>query len=323
VFHRKSVDELMKEGFQLLDDGELERAIRIGKRLKKLRHSSAFEILARAYAEQDDRPGAIRELEEGVGKAPSVWRLWQLLGNLYSDDGRYADAQRAYQRALACPETYEGWVYLNMAIALSREERHLEALEALGRIADDDDELTLRAGRTRMKSLSALGRHAESISLGHHLLEMYEGDTEDESLLAGIHAEIGCALWLSTGDADRALAEAWKALEYSCVESSALWLIREVRNRRSGERRYFQITVHGHGMDPCGDEVLRGFYRGFDVVAATPEQALEYAREFESHDVRPTLTLEKFKIVEASSQEPEGVYSATGHVYYSGSDEAH
>lgn len=40
----------MQRGFQCLEDDDLDEAIRIGLELKELRHSSAFEILALAYA---------------------------------------------------------------------------------------------------------------------------------------------------------------------------------------------------------------------------------------------------------------------------------
>ncbi len=36
----------MNEGFEALDSFDADKAIKIGKKLKKLRHSSAFEILA-------------------------------------------------------------------------------------------------------------------------------------------------------------------------------------------------------------------------------------------------------------------------------------
>jgi tetratricopeptide (TPR) repeat protein len=231
----ESAEELMEEGFRLLKEFEFESAIRVGKRLKKLRHSSAFEILALAYAQQDAKARAIRELEDGVRRAPDVWRLWQLLGNYYSDQERYDDAQKAYQHALTCPSADEGSVYLNMAIALGRERRYPEALHALDQVTDK--ELALRAGSSRMGFLNALESYSEAVALGRDLLAAANAeDLADERTLASIHAELGHALWMATRDATSALAEAWEALRIQFNEPNALWLIREIRNRSALSR---------------------------------------------------------------------------------------
>ncbi|MCI0421586.1 MAG: hypothetical protein L0312_20565, partial [Acidobacteria bacterium] len=78
---QEEVERLMNEGFAALENCSVKRAIKIGQRLKKMRHSSAFEILALAHDLDDDPNKAIEVLEEGVCKAPTAWRLWQLLGN--------------------------------------------------------------------------------------------------------------------------------------------------------------------------------------------------------------------------------------------------
>jgi tetratricopeptide (TPR) repeat protein len=76
--------------------------LRIGYRLTGLNHSSGYEILALAYAGLKMPNKAISTLEEGVRLAPSVWLLWELLGNQYSDQGGYRDAQRCYSESVAC-----------------------------------------------------------------------------------------------------------------------------------------------------------------------------------------------------------------------------
>ena len=49
-------ESLMEEGFELLGQDDTEGAIKIGKRMKKMKHSSAFEILALAYGYKDKLP---------------------------------------------------------------------------------------------------------------------------------------------------------------------------------------------------------------------------------------------------------------------------
>ena len=71
----------MDRGFELVNNGEYEDALDVGMQLKSMRHTSAFEIIALAHAGLDDLEQAIEILEEGVTQGPTVWLLWQLLGN--------------------------------------------------------------------------------------------------------------------------------------------------------------------------------------------------------------------------------------------------
>jgi hypothetical protein len=60
-------------------------ALEIGKKLKSMKYSGGFEIMAMAYADDDQKDKAIECLEEGVKTCPDVWILWQMLGNYRSD----------------------------------------------------------------------------------------------------------------------------------------------------------------------------------------------------------------------------------------------
>src|SRR5262245_30524625 len=125
---------LMQKGFSLLDEHRYEDALKIGRNLKKLRHSSAFEILALAYLRLEKLSKAIAVLEEGVAKAGRVWILWELLGNCYSDAGRYAKAETVYQKALQLQGCDHDVIRLNRAIAFSRGKKNAEAKNALRRV---------------------------------------------------------------------------------------------------------------------------------------------------------------------------------------------
>ena len=122
---------LMAEGFDAVGESDTRRARQIVKELKKLRHSSAFEILAQAYLAEDRLQDAVKTLEEGVRLAPTVWRLWQLLGNCHSDLERYQESDTCHRRALECPSTDPGSIHLNMAIAHSKKQRLAEAVQEL------------------------------------------------------------------------------------------------------------------------------------------------------------------------------------------------
>src|SRR5215475_5566062 len=95
------VSSLMEKGFSYLRLNRISDALATGRKLKRLRHSSAFEIIALAHLRLGAVRKAIAVLEEGVIKAGRVWLLWELLGNCYSDAGRYKAAEAAYKQALS------------------------------------------------------------------------------------------------------------------------------------------------------------------------------------------------------------------------------
>src|SRR5260221_870929 len=124
-------NHLMRKGFSFLDEHRSTDALEIGRKLKKLPHSSAFEILALAHVRSNKLSKAIAVLEEGVTKVGRVWILWELLGNCYSDAGRFAKAEKAYREALTREGCDLDVVHLNRAIAFNRRGKHAEAKIAL------------------------------------------------------------------------------------------------------------------------------------------------------------------------------------------------
>lgn len=310
----------MDKGFEQLESYDYENAIRTGKKLKRMRHSSAFEILATAYAEDGDRPKAIRELEAGVDKAPDVWRLWQLLGNYYSDEERYEDAKGAFDRALSCPDSWVDSVRLNQAIAMHRANEHEAALGTLGQITDDS--LSIRAAATKISVLNSLSQHDEAITVAEQAIEAPSTDPEDSEPLSRVYSGLGRTMWDQGRHAELALKHAWKAIELNNGNDSAMWLIREVQNKRSPNSKYFRMAVHGEWREPIDDDgEIQGFYRSFDVVADTEQAALDLAREFEPEEARPTMTIDECEAIEPAPDSPHGVYVVTGHAYYSETEE--
>lgn len=124
----------MEKGYSALRKQRYRKAIAAGRQLVQRNHSSGFEMLALAYAAVGRKEEAISTLEQGVAVAPSVWLLWNLLGNHYSDLGRHPDAQRCYLKALACQKVEGSYVHFNSAIAFARAKDHESALRALDRV---------------------------------------------------------------------------------------------------------------------------------------------------------------------------------------------
>ena len=169
------ISRLTDKGFSFLRSHHYADALAVGRRLKRLRHSSAFEIMALAHLGLHRLSKAIAVLEEGVAKAGRVWLLWELLGNCYSDAGRYKNAERAYQQRI------------------EDEAASLAALEA----DHDDFRAALRWARSRPRDLLRL---ASALGWFWHLRSHYrEGGAWLEQALAanptGRSHEKARALW--------------------------------------------------------------------------------------------------------------------------------
>ncbi len=309
------IEALMKQGFNLLEECDYDGAIKIGKKLKALRHSSAFEILAIGYNEKGELGKAIKVLEEGVGKVPDVWLLWQLLGNYYSDKKRYADAHRAYESALTCPRAGMSSIHLNQAVVLFREKRYSEALHALEKVTDK--KLELPAGALRIEVLTSLKRFEEAIEFGKGLVKKTTQDEADPMELARAFAALGTAEWEGRKDAESALSRAWKAIHLYKLQSDARFLIREIEAKRSQKSKYFRMDIEGTWPEPFEDESkIHGFFTSYDVVADTKKEALEFIKRFEPEEVRDSLKIDYSKVLESSSDDPKGVYHAAGYRFF-------
>ena len=142
---------MIDKGYASLKAKEHDKAIQIGRDLIDHNHSSGFEILALAFAGLNRKDKAIAVLEKGVATVPSVWLLWELLGNYYSDTRRYTDAQRCYGKALSCPKADTSIIHYNAGLAFFREGRHAEALSALEKVVSGDplERVTALRGKIR------------------------------------------------------------------------------------------------------------------------------------------------------------------------------
>lgn len=114
-------NSLIDEAWKHLNGKSPDDAVSIGQQLVERGHSSGYEILGRAYRQLGELDKAIDIVQEGVSVAPSVWLLWNLLGNCYSDSGAYERAHSCFQEALKCTQVDVSVVMLNQAIACFRE----------------------------------------------------------------------------------------------------------------------------------------------------------------------------------------------------------
>ena len=123
----------MDSGFAHLRAGETDAALALGHELLDMKYTGGVELVALAHQKRGEPLLAIERLEAGVAKAPSVWLLWQLLGNLRDDVGDRERALEAYEHGLACERTDRASLHFNRAVTLGRMDRFEEALADLAK----------------------------------------------------------------------------------------------------------------------------------------------------------------------------------------------
>ncbi|MCP5059270.1 MAG: hypothetical protein GY937_21405 [bacterium] len=319
----EQIEERMNAAYELLEQGDADSALALGRELEELRHSSAFEIQALAHADLGDVGAAIDVLERGVDRVPGVWMLWQLLGNNYSDVGRAADALESFERALSCPNVDTPSLHYNIALALSRQERSEEALSHLdlGHVGSEDAswELVCRVTSLRIGLLRQLERYREALSEGRRLITEARAEGTIDEHLAPVLGEYASALWLAERDRTAAEEAAWQAIELDKHEQSAMWVLRELTDRASERGCLYQLLLMGRWHESLGDdEELPGFFTTYEVVADSADEAIEYARPFEPVSVRHELKIEESEVVEPRPGEPKGVYSVSAYQFFPG-----
>lgn len=320
---RQRIRRLSDQGFEALDSHDLGRAIKIGKRLRKKRYSAAFEILGLAYEKQGKRRKAISILEEGVEKAPVVWLLWELLGNYYSDSGKYKKALRAYQSALNCPSVDEAFVGYNIAIVLGRRNRPADALEYVNRVLTfeiDNVTLEISARATKVSLLSELARHEEANALADEILEQqanYQARAEDTNALSVVETQLAEVLWKGKNDKPAALKFLWRAISHDKSNEEAAHHIRHLRNEKSQESKLFYVLVEGVWHEPLDGLDNPGFYASYHVVADGESEAMKFLKKFEPPPVRRSLIMHECEQLNDWPDKPKGVYKTFPYGFFS------
>lgn len=312
---RKKAERLTKKGYQLIGDDEWDEALRVAEKLNELRYSAGFEIQALALEGKGDIEAAVAALEQGVEQAPQVWLNWQLLGNYRSNLGRYAEAADAYSKGLCCPDAWEGSLRLNQAVLVNRTGRPTEAIEILRSVSDP--ELSLAVTTTRLSAWNAMGKQEEARSEGLRILD--ELNDEDPTGLDGVAFEVFSArLGL---EEDRASLKEWAAswAVLHAPASRTLAAIRELDDLRSPRGRYFRLLIEAQfGEAEVVDRGVLGFFTSVDVVADSPDEALELYRPFAEAFALTSLKTTECEELEARPDGYQGVFKLTPLMYFQG-----
>jgi tetratricopeptide (TPR) repeat protein len=312
--------KLAKAGYEHLENGDTDAALKVAAQLEELQYTAAFEIAALAHGQLGDLDAGVAVLKRGLEIAPTVWINWQLLGNYLSDLERYDEAAAAYEQAIACPEVWESSVRLNQAVLASRRGLHDQALSYVDQVTDA--ELAVQSASARVTALAGAGRLDEAIRVGEAALSADDPRDSDDSResadLADLAASVGRAREGHGAPAEEIVAFAIAALdEYERSNTRLLSLIRDADNRYSPTAKYYRMTVDAKipFTDPLFQEA-KGYVVNYDVVADSVEEALAFVERMEEPAVRGNLIVDEQEILEDRPEDPKGVYKRTARHYY-------
>jgi tetratricopeptide (TPR) repeat protein len=329
AFEDRPTESLMDDGYTALREERIDDALAIARELRNRRHSSAFEIEARARWHQGERDAAVRVLEEGVGKAPKASPLWHWLACYCSDLGRYDAALEAFAREADFEDVVPSANAYNVAVVLERMERAAEALDVLDRVElPGSDPSPAHFSELRARLLFDVGRFDEAIEAATLAEEQFTTDAEayadkaneasaedaredvplDWIMMARVFA-VRADARLACGDAAGAIEDAESSIDINPPDAPdrALATLRQAEGQRSEAARQLRLLVRG---EIAIDEEPRrlGFFTWLDVVADDAAEAMEFARRFVPEAARPSLEIDEKEDHGAVADRLKGVY---------------
>ena len=317
VSKRDHVLRTYEQAMQRLDRGDYEGALRDGESIRDAGFSGAFEVLACAHLGLGDHAAAIAVLREGTRLAPGVWVLWKLLGDALSDARAYGEAHEAYGRAAGCPHADAALIAYNRAILFAREARYDEALAQCAALRGPGWEARGRA--LEVAVLNDAGRCDDALAAADAFDAAARAHADDgsvEALRRQVGGQRARALWHGRRDRAGALAAAHVAVEGG-FDAGAAAVLREIADLRTRTSRRLRVMLQGRSGVPIeGTTRHPGFFRVFDVVADTPDEALGFAAAFHPEGERATLRVEAVAHAEPAPDAPKGVYAASGYSYF-------
>jgi tetratricopeptide (TPR) repeat protein len=310
-----SADELMKHGYEFIEEGDFDSAFVVGGRLKRMGFTGGFEIIARTYAAEREVEQAIRELEKGVQKAPHVWILWEMLGNYRSDREDFDQALQCYDRAVGLPDANLSSINLNRAICQVRNGKPELALPILDSVTDA--EVAVERECVRMDALIELRQYEECLAVGDLLIRQIDkGDAKGKAMdqLSRTYAWMARAFLSGRGDCEKAKEVLDKSTRYDKTNGAALTVRRELDGVQSGDAKMFHLVVQGEWDQPlAASKHVPGFFANYHVLASSPEEALSYAQALEPEQVRKSMKVSRTKVGKREDwQTLKGVYWCLG-----------
>jgi len=285
---RESVDQLMDQGYALLADGKYKEARRAATKLYKLRHSSAFEIDARALWGLGRREDAIAALQTGVAKAPGASLLWHWLGCYQSDLGHFEDALAFFEREASVVGQDSLGNRYNVVLVHLRQRRWTDALTVMNSVDlehDLDGPPIALWYNARAQCEFNLGRNETAIAAadacigwGIPLLVSDEEEREHLSIPAILASAYGVKALaeLALGRCETALENARRSIELDPFADGGWEALRQVRNESSEYAKCYHLMITGILVE---DSDHFGFFTNFEVIADDIDEALSFIRQ--------------------------------------------
>ena len=311
----KKVTKLLDEGFDALQEGRYEEALSAANGLEGFKHTASYELGALALRALEREEEALARLERGVAKAPTVWLLWNLLGNMRSDAEDYEGAFTAWDSGLACEGCDAGSLRLNKAIALGRVDRGDEGLAELDLIDESDPLFGAHVQGSRAHILGMLGRHDERIEAARTGIDALGDDPHAAE--PQLFAELALGLHASGGDQAEALGAAWEAVLSDRTSPQAAQAVREVEGIEEDELVLMHLMVRGLWFETLDKgQPTPMFFTAYTVVARDLDDALELIKRFEPEPVRDSLEIEDSSILDAPKRRLKGVHHAGAYAFF-------
>jgi len=316
-------ESLMAQASEHIDSENFRAALKIGEELEKLKFTGAFETQALAYAAMGKKKKAIKILEKGIKIAPDIWLLWQLLGNYYSDEGRFDKSMYCYEKALISKDPDKVSLLYNYANMLKRNGRYDLAETKLAEIFQSsefygvDKELAMLCFSLQMGLFNKFERYREAEDAFNDCLKHPSFNTDYSSGFSRVLAEYANTL-LKTQRLKEAEEMSVKAIQNDRRNTDAQNILREIRSQNDFSNAiYMRIMVHGKWFESENEQKeLNGFFSTYDVVADDEEEALSFIKEIEPKEIRSALKIEEVKILRSPKQ-PKGIYKTSGYCLYS------
>jgi len=319
--------KLYDEGWDLLEEGNFEQAMEVGKRLERLRWSGAFELQAAVYESEDNLEAAVSVLRKGLDKTSGHYLLSSRLGNTLSDMGHYEEAIEAYKVGMALETTDITLFRMNIGLVYSRMDQNEKALSEYQKIESD----VLARGNKEPIFWHYKGCLARVFSdLGEtsklaELIEPIRKNLLDNSDFKSSKSRIAAAYAVSLSQLNQDAASIrWltRAIELDRNGWQCKWLKREklVKSHPIGGKLYY-ITADGIWPSYLTDDEEWGALACFEVVADDEQQAFEFSKSFIHESARDSFILDEFEILENKTPEPKGVYEVNPYIFYDLNDE--
>lgn len=309
---QKIADELMDQGFELLDSYEFKKAIKCGKKLLELQFTGGYQILALAYDGLGKKRKKLDILKEGVEAVPHSWFLWNLLGNAYSDAGRYQEAEKSYDASLKCKNVDIGAVMLDKAIVLDRAGRKEDAVACLRKV-EKTHRLWVRTKSLQAFFLCDLGENAKALKDAEAASRAFEKWTDEDREdapedTAVIFWQLAKVFLQAGSDKERSRYYAMQAVAFDRNDKRFLALIRDIDAMYSAKAKYYRFIAEGKWPELYSDGEAQGFFCNYDVIADSKIEALEFIKALEDEEIAKTIKINESEVLRKKTRDPKGVY---------------